>query len=293
MSDSIIKNQLSKIIFIVGPTASGKSGLAMEIAQRHDGEIICADSQTLRKDLDIGTAKPSAEDRAEIRHHMLDIIGPYDAFSVTEFQKLAAAAIKDIQSRNKLPIVVGGTGLYVDSLFYQYDLNEQKSSADLKKQLQSKSVQELQQIIINNKWQMPENRDNPRHLIGLILRGGQVRHNSKPVKGAMIYGILPDDETLKSRINNRIETMFANGFVHEVEGVLEKHGRPPKTLDAIGYPITIDYLDGHKSLDEIVELFSRGHWQYARRQKSWFKRNEHIIWSSSSDEALQKIEQIL
>ena len=293
MSQSVIKNQSSKIIFIVGPTASGKSSLAMEVARRHNGEIICADSQTLRKELDIGTAKPSKKDQMEIPHHMVDVIEPYADFSVTQFQAMAKKHIVDIQNRDKLPIVVGGTGLYIDSLFFDYDLDSHAENNEYKKTLQKKTVTELQALVKSNNFELPENSENPRHLIGVLLRQNLNRKNEVPIKNAHIFGLLPSDDEIKKRIISRADSMFAQGFVEEVRGIINKYGEPPSRLDAIGYPIAFKYIKNVITLDEMKELFTRGHWQYVKRQKSWFKRNEHIEWSTTSDEMIKIIEQVL
>jgi len=282
-----------KLLFIVGPTASGKSAAAMKIARIYDGEIICADSQTLRKELDIGTAKPSKKDQIEIPHHMVDVIEPYADFSVTEFQAMAQKHIVDIQNRGKLPIVVGGTGLYIDSLFFDYDLDSHTENNEYKKILQKKTVTELQALVKSNNFELPENSENPRHLIGVLLRKNSNKKNEVPIKNARMFGLLPSDDELKRKIASRADSMFSQGFVDEVRDVIDKHGEPPSRLDAIGYPIALEYIKDVITFDEMRELFTRGHWQYVRRQKSWFKRNEHIEWSTTSDEMIKKIEQVL
>lgn len=276
-------------LFIVGPTASGKSGLAMELALKLNGEIVCADSQTLRKDLNIGTAKPSDNDRIKVRHHMLDVISPYGRFSVNEFKRLAKQAIIDIRSRGKLPIIVGGSGLYIDALFFNFELEEQIEITEYKQRLEKLSVSELKQIIKDNKYSMPSNTENSRHLIGTILRKGAVYENIEPIAGARIYGILPDDKVLKQRISDRVESMFDSGLVAEVSSVIDKYGQPPENLDAIGYPIVAKYLVGKMTIDEVKERLKNAHWQYARRQKSWFKRNSNIKWFPSDKVALNTI----
>lgn len=263
------------IIFIVGVTASGKTATALRVADELNGEIICADSQTIRKDLNIGTAKPTVEEQKIAKHHMLDLIGPYDRFSVADFKKQAEESIEDIRSRGKLPVVVGGTGLYVDALFYDYDLNLNDVG---RKDFEKYSVEELQQMIIQRGYDLPTNKFNPRHLVGVLARGGEKSVDNVPVDGAMIYGIQRPDEEIKNRINLRVEKMFDSGLVDEVKTVIEKYGNPPKKLDAICYPIINRYLDGEISIEEAKEVFKRADWQYARRQKAWFKRNEFIQW---------------
>lgn len=265
-------------VFIVGTTASGKTATALKVAKELDGEIICADSQTLRKDLDIGTAKPTPQEQKLVKHHMLDLIDPYERFSVAEFKRQAQVVIADIQKRSKLPIIVGGTGLYIDALFYDYDL---KNSSEDRALYEEMSIDKLQQLIKERGFEMPENKQNPRHLVGVIARGGKTSENKQPVNGARIYGIVRPDEDIKKRISLRIEKMFENGLVDEVKEIVKKYGNPPNKLDAICYPIVQKYLDRELTLTETKELFKRADWQYARRQKAWFKRNKFIQWYKS------------
>lgn len=282
-------NHNKMLIFIVGPTASGKSGLAMTLAEKFNGEIICADSQTLRKSLDIGTAKSTMEDRQKIKHHLLDVIEPYERFSVAQYKEMAQTAITDIHARGKLPIIVGGTGLYIDALYFDFNVSEDSSNSEQKKELELKSVSELQEIIRANKFPMPENENNPRHLIGVILREGKVSDDVTPVPNALIYGLMPEDEALKSRIAKRVDQMFDNGLVDEVLNLIYEYGEPPAKLDAIGYPIVAQMINGEINEIEAKQMFVQAHWQYARRQKSWFKRNKHIQWFQDVKPAFEHI----
>jgi tRNA dimethylallyltransferase len=279
----------SPVLFLVGPTASGKTNLAISLAKMLDGEIVCADSQTLRKDLNIGTAKPTIDEMYGVVHHMIDVIEPYERFSVNQFKSMATEKIRDIQKRGKIPIIVGGSGLYIDALFFDFDLDEQTDNLEYKKKLEALSTRELQEMIIARKYPMPENKENPRHLIGMLLRGGLVNENKRPIDGAVIYGLMPDDETLKSRINLRVEKMFEDGFIDEVKDIVSKYGQPPEKLDAIGYPIGAKYITDELTLERAKENFKSEHWQYARRQRSWFKRNPYIQWFSSGEEAMNTI----
>jgi tRNA dimethylallyltransferase len=285
----MVSKEAPTTIFIVGPTASGKSSVAVELATLKNGEIVCADSQTLRQDLDIGTAKPTTEERAAVRHHLINLIGPYDDYSVHEFKQAAEAAIKDIISRGKLPIIVGGTGLYIDALYYGYSSTVDASQVSYKKELNQLSIEELQKRIVKNGYEMPKNKQNPRHLIGVLLRKGEVYKDKKPREGAVIYGIRYHDDALKERIHHRIEKMFSVGFLDEVRNILDKYGVPPQGLDAIGYGLATKHIQGVLELNDLIELFERGHWQYARQQKTWFKRNSNIQWCDSAEKTLKKI----
>jgi len=259
----------------------------MELARRLDGEIICADSQTVRRGLNIGTAKPTTAAQEEIAHHLLDVIEPYESFSVAQFKQLASAAVEDVLSRGRVPIVVGGTGLYIDALYFDFRLdNSQQKDKDL---LDQKSVAELQEIITKNGYQMPENHQNPRHLVGTILRKGKYHSDSEPIPGALIYGLRFDDDALKDRIKKRVNQMFDDGFVDEVRSVIARYGKPPSKLDAIGYPIVMQLLSGEIDEDEAKQLFATADWQYARRQRAWFKRNKHIVWLNTGPGAVEAI----
>lgn len=265
----------NNIVFIVGSTASGKTSAALTLASKIDGEIICADSQTVRKHLNIGTAKPTQEQRAGIPHFLIDIIEPFERYNVARFKQDAEIAIADIQKRNKVPIVVGGTGLYIDALFFNYDFTE---AGKERSELESLSVEELQRIIEEKGYTMPLNRTNPRHLIGVIARENNNPKNTKPREGALIVGLQRPDDELRERINSRIESMFNNGFVDEVKHIAHVYGPIPSSLDAIGYPIVQQYLNGACTEQEAKTMFKTADWRYAKRQKAWFKRNRYIQW---------------
>ena len=269
-------------VFIVGPTASGKSHAGLVLAQEFNGAIICADSQTVRRKLDIGTAKPSKADQKLIPHYILDAIEPFERYSVAQFKKDAEDALEEINQTAKTAFVVGGTGLYVDALYYEYELDTPQNIA-LKNKYETYSIKQLQTIIKERGYKLPQNENNPRHLIGLLMREGVSPHNRKPRENSYIYGILPTDAVLRKRINNRIDDMFAHGIIEEVQRITEIYGQAPKNLDAIGYPLIQRYLLGDMTLEETKEKFKRAHWQYARRQKTWFRRNKSIQWFSSAE----------
>lgn len=285
------QSKIPRVLFIVGPTASGKSSLAIRVARELGGEIICADSQTLRRHLNIGTAKPSVQEQTEIPHHMLDVIEPYERFSVAQFKKQAESIIKDCQKRSVLPIVVGGTGLYIDSLYYDYSLPLTKSSERV--ELEKLSVEQLQAIITQKGYEMPENAANSRHLVGVIARKGQSPQDRKLRKGSVIVGLTRDDESLKKRIAQRIDGMLQAGLIDEISAVSAKFGQPPSKLDAICYPIFYRYISGEIDLIKAKDLFARADWQYARRQRAWFKRNPNIEWFTDEETAYRSLEKQL
>ncbi len=288
---SILKSNISNIntIFVVGPTASGKSELAMRLAENYDGEILCADSQTIRRGMDIGTAKPSAADQARVKHHMLDIIEPYAEFSLADFLTIARPIINDIHGRGEVAVVVGGTGLYIDALFYNFELPQLGSVVALKDELEDKSVEALQQIIRDNGYVMPINDQNPRHLINVILRAGSAGVRGEPDASSLIVGISPGMGVLIRRIETRVEAMFAGGFLDEVRELSQVYGEPPREFDAIGYKIALRHIHGDLSEAEAKDLFKLRDRQYAKRQISWLRRNKHIRWYTDPNEAYDAI----
>lgn len=281
-----IQDLRSKVLFITGPTASGKSDLAMRIAEEYSGEIICADSQTVRRDMNIGTAKPSMAERTKIRHHLLDIIDPYERFTVAEFVERAEAAIATIHSRGKLPIVVGGTGLYIDAVLYGFSFRP-SSSAYSREDLESKSVNELQEIIKNCNFPMPKNTQNPRHLIRVIESEGATPHHHDLRAGSIVIGIDPGREQLQYRIEKRVDRMLADGFLQEFDHIVQKYGSPPHEFDAIEYRIV--QQNRELNTEDLRQKLIIGDRQYAKKQRAWMKRNQDIVWFENAESAYEYI----
>lgn len=267
-------------LFIVGPTASGKSALSIELAKNLGAEIICADSQTLRRGMDIGTAKPTPKERQMIVHHMLDCIDPYEDYNLSMFLRDSRKILQDIHARGKRAIVVGGTGLYTDALYFNFELPDISIN-----HIEGMTVEELRDHILKIGLTIPKNSSNPRHLINTIKRNGKVGAKGKPTAGSLIIGINPGREVLINRINVRVDAMFENGFIDEVKAVLKKYGEPPHNFDAIGYRIAYRYIKNEIDMDETKALFKIADRQYAKRQMSWYKRNQDIIWFSSPEDA--------
>ena len=267
-------------LFIVGPTASGKSALSIELAKNLGAEIICADSQTLRRGMDIGTAKPTPKERQMIVHHMLDCIDPYEDYNLSMFLRDSRKILQDIHARGKRAIVVGGTGLYTDALYFNFELPDISAN-----HIEGMTVEELRDHILKIGLAVPKNSSNPRHLINTIKRNGKVGVKGKPIAGSLIIGINPGREMLIDRINARVDAMFENGFIDEVKAVLSEYGEPPDDFDAIGYRIAYRYIKNEIDIDEAKALFKIADRQYAKRQMSWYKRNEDIVWFSSPEDA--------
>ncbi|HEY8999418.1 MAG TPA: tRNA (adenosine(37)-N6)-dimethylallyltransferase MiaA [Candidatus Saccharimonadales bacterium] len=270
------------LIVIVGETASGKSALAMQIAEKFNGEIICADSRTIYKDMDIGTAKPSVEDRARVPHHLLDVVSPAEQFTVADFKRQALAAIADIISRGKVPLLVGGSGLYVDAVIYDFQF---RTPADplLRERLQQLSVEELQQELINAGVPLPTNPRNPRHLIRSLETNGQSPVSMPLRANTLLLGLSIDRARLIENVTKRVEGMFARGFIDEARGLIQKYGVDAPALQAPGYKAVVAYLEGNLDLEQMKERGVRSHLQLAKRQRTWFKRNKSIRWCKSDE----------
>lgn len=266
------------LVVIVGPTASGKSDLAMKVAAEFNGEIICADSRTIYKGMDVGTAKPSVEDQNQIPHHLLDVVLPGDRFTAYDFQQLALKVIKDIRSRNKLPIMVGGTGLYVDSVIFDYKFPKQ-ASLEARSYYETMSVDELSKYCIKNNIKFPQNYKNKRHLVNSIIRESDTNSNSNSIiDNIIIVGLTTNKEELKQRIMQRSEQMFEQGVVGEAKKLGKIYGWNNEAMTGNIYRLIKDYLNGDLSQKQTIDKFTTLDWRLAKRQITWLKRNKHIKW---------------
>lgn len=267
------------LVVIVGPTASGKSALALEVAKKYSGEIICADSRTIYKGMDIGTAKPSTRDQELIRHHCLDLIKPNESFSAARFKRLALEAIEEISERGKLAIMAGGTGLYVDSVIFDYKFLPVADNKE-RQRLNKMTVEQLQDEIVAKNLDMPFNSTNPRHLARTIETNG-----GRPIKedirsNTVVIGLRPDLDVVKKRIQGRVDSMIEQGFVEEVIQLSERYGWDAPGLLAPGYKAFRGYIENKISLEEAKYEFVRNDYLLARRQLTWFRRNKSIQWLS-------------
>ena len=293
MATKILKPKTRPLIVIVGQTASGKTDLAIKIARKHKGEIICADSRTIYKGMDIGTAKPSDEQRREIRHHLLDLIEPDQAYSASEFKDEAIECLKNIYSRDKLPIVVGGTGLYVDSLIYNFDFGK-TPDPEYRSRLERLDIASLQKQV--RKLGLKEtdiNFKNKRHLIRALENGGLVRTRKPLNKNTLLLGVLTNKDKLRLRIRERNEKMIKMGLEKEVRFLAGKYGWEAPGLNSIAYKEWKGYLAGTDNIDMVKENMFKNNWQYARRQKIWFKRDPNIRWFTSVDFLIRQVDQFL
>ncbi len=266
---------------IVGETASGKSALALQLAQQFNGEIICADSWTVRKEVNIGTAKPSAAEQARVRHHLLDVIAPCGDFTAAVFKRLTNQAIKDIIERGKLPIMAGGTGLYIDGVLYDFDF----LPAGDRSARQSLNELSLDQLLLKIETMGidPNGIDtrNKRRLIRLIETGGAHPNRQDLRPNTLIIGVKPGREELKQKIIDRTDTMLAAGLETEVRHLSEKYSWDCEALKGVGYAQWQDYFNGSETFSETRQKIIKATLDLAKRQRTWFKRNKSIQWFST------------
>lgn len=282
----------NRVIAVVGATASGKTSYAIELAKKINGEIISADSRLVYKGMDIGTAKPTIDEMQEIPHYMVDVVEPEYNYSVGLYVKEAKKHITDIISRGKVPIVVGGTGLYFRVLLENYDLPDVKPDYELRKELSSYSYEELLEILtkLDEKAANSVEKNDKKKLIRyieIIKLAGKPLDLVRGVKEKEFnvewVGLNFPREILYDRINKRVDLMIEQGLIDETKKLLQKHGRISNITDTIGYREVLSYLDGELSLDEAKDKLKQNTRNYAKRQLTWFRKNEQINWNCYPD----------
>jgi len=299
-----------KIIAIGGLTASGKTSLSIQIAKKFHGEIISADSRQIYRDLNIGTAKEKIDhlnkDRSVIIngviHHLIDIIDPDENFNLAIFQKLAVEKIKEISDKKFLPIIVGGTGLYIDSVIYGYNLTEEKFDRSQRVKLSNMTVQELQKLlrIKSRHTFLSLNNSDQNNRYRLIRR---IEKLSSTVKSTiqtsshfncLYLAIKTPTNRLSLLIDKRVDDMFEEGLLQENKTLRQKgYTTDLSSMKSIGYKEFDEYFNGTQTLDETKELIKLHTRQYAKRQITWFKRNKDILWVSGLEEAEAAVEKFL
>lgn len=290
---------MGKIIAIAGPTAVGKTKFAIEIAKRFDGEIISCDSMQLYKYMDIGSAKPTKEELAQVPHHLVDLIDPIDDFSVAQYQKLAKDAIRDVQSRGKLAVISGGTGLYLNSLLYEMDFSKAPESSQYRRLLEQRAETEggaaLHKMLEEQDPQAAE-RIHPNNIKKIIRALERLHEGEENVKSfqqvqqettdyeTILIGLTRDRAELYDRINRRVEVLIEQGLLEEVEelmrmGMTEDH----ISMKAIGYKEILAYFHGRCSLETAIDNVKKNTRHYAKKQLTWFRRYDKIKWYNISE----------
>ena len=283
-----------KVIVICGPTASGKTSLGIQIANLLNGEIISADSMQIYKDMDIGSAKPTIEERAQATHHLVDFVDPDRRYSVADFKKDAESKIKEILKKNKVPIIVGGTGLYVNSLIYNIQYNEVETDLEYRKLLESIDAKDLYKMAEGiDPVALKKIASTDRKRISRIL---EIYHSTGKTKTELekesrheteydykIFVLNMDRQKLYDRINLRVDLMIKDGLVDEVKRMLEKYSEFPTAMQGLGYKEIVDYLNGNCLLDEAIEKIKLETRRYAKRQLTWFRSYDNATWIESGN----------
>lgn len=291
---------MNEIIAIVGPTAVGKTALSFKLAERFHAELVSADAYQVYKGMDIGTAKATQEELATYRHHLIDIIEPNESFSAAAFQKEARRTIENLHKRGKIPVLVGGTGLYVQSLLEGYEFKADRHSKEERQaaanRIAALSEEELKAYITEKTGYEPpdwhellSNSHRLVRLVGAIEKGDGAaavipQKAGGPLYHAFVIGLSLPRQVLYERIEKRIDAMIESGWIDEVQQLLQDGVSPEaQAMKAIGYKELVLYLDGQLSLEAASELIKKRTRHFAKRQMTWFKRMPYIRWYEKDD----------
>ena len=283
-----------KVIVICGPTAAGKTKLSIELAKKINGEIISADSMQIYKDMNIGTAKIEQEEMQGIKHHLLDFVLPSERYSVAEFKKDAENAIEEILQKGKTPIIVGGTGLYIDSLVYGIEYTDIKIDEEYRKELEKIRNEQGLEVLYKKALEidpkaMEKISANDFKRITRILEIYEATGKTKTQQEAesrlnevpynyKVFAINYDREKLYERINKRVDIMIEKGLIEEVKNLLKKYTEFPTAMQGLGYKEVKQYFDGELTKEEMKEKIKQETRRYAKRQFTWFRKNKQTIW---------------
>ena len=287
-----------RVIVIVGPTASGKTALSIKLAKELNGEIISADSMQIYKKMTIGTAKPTKDEMQGIPHHMIDIVEPNEDFNVAMYKKMAEEKIEEILNKGKQPIIVGGTGLYVDTLVNGIEFQEIENDIEYRTQLEKETeINGVDWLFEKLKMVDPEaakviEKNNIRRVIRAleifkVTGKTKTELDRESIKGSkydyIIFGLLWDREELYNRINLRVDLMIKDGLLDEVKSLIANEGFSKTALQGLGYKEVVEYLEEKITYAEMLEKIKMETRRYAKRQMTWFKRNKNIIWLEAKD----------
>lgn len=282
-----------KVIVIVGPTASGKTDVSIELAKKINGEIISADSMQIYKYMNIGTAKPTEEEMQGIKHYMLDVVEPDETFNVSKYKKMAEEAIEEILSKGKTPIIVGGTGLYVNTLVNGIEFLEVEGDTKYREMLVKKGLEEGAEVLHNELKKVdPESAEvidanNIRRVaraLEIYKTTGKTKtqldlESRKEVKfDYLMFGLDWEREVLYSRINQRVDIMVKSGLIEEVKWLMQNYKISSTAMQGIDYKEVIEYLNVDITFEEMVEKLKIETRHYAKRQLTWFRRDNRIKW---------------
>lgn len=298
-----------KVIVICGPTASGKTELSIKLAKQINGEIISADSMQIYKEMNIGTAKPSEEEKQGIKHYLLDFVSPDERYSVAQYKQDAKKAIKEILEKGKTPIIVGGTGLYIDSLIYEIEYNDIKIDENYRKELekiaQEQGLEKLYEEALEiDPIAMEKISKNDKKRIMRVLEIYQATGKTKTEQEIesrkkeieydyYVFAINWDREILYQRINKRVDLMIQKGLIEEVKNILEKYKNFPTAMQGLGYKEVVDYINEIYTKEEMIEKIKMETRRYAKRQLTWFRKNKQTSWLDGKNDIQNNIDIIL
>ena len=298
-----------KVVVICGPTASGKTKLGIELAKKINGEIVSADSMQIYKDMTIGTAKPNSKEMQGIKHYLIDFVSPEKRYSVAEFKKDATKAINDIINRGKAPILVGGTGLYIDSLIYGIEYNDIKIDEEYRKELEDLAEKKGLGTLYNEAKKIdkkamekisPNDKKRIMRVLEIYKATGKTKtqqeeeSRKKEVKyDFKIYAIDMDRKILYDRINKRVDKMIEDGLIKEVQELIKKYKTFPTAMQGLGYKEVVEYLNGEVSFDEMCNNIKMQTRRYAKRQLTWFRKNKETNWIDGTNDVQNNVAIIL
>ncbi len=299
-----------KIVVIGGPTASGKTALSIELAKKIDGEIISSDSMQIYKKMDIGTAKVTKEEACGIKHYLIDCISPDERYTVSDFKRDAENAIEEILSKGKTPIIVGGTGLYINSLIYGIEYQDMEFDEEYRNKLMKKAEnpEELEKLwdeaneIDPEAMQKISKNDKKRIIRVLEIYKATGKNKTMQEKLSKQNGVKYDykmfvvtieREKLYEKINRRVDIMIENGLEKEVRDLISKYPEFPTAMQGLGYKEVVEYFDGILTRDEMIDKIKQETRRYSKRQLTWFRRNEGAIWLDGEKAPKENINIIL
>ncbi len=299
-----------KVIVIAGPTASGKTALSIELAKKINGEIISSDSMQIYQDMNIGTAKVTPEEMQGIQHYLIDFVSPNERYSVSDFKKDSEKAIQTILAKGKVPIIAGGTGLYIDSLIYGIEYPEMKLDEEYRNALmvQAQTEEGLHKLyakasqIDSQAIQTISPNDKKRiiRILEVFKATGKNKTEQEKLSRKngvnydfQVFAIDMEREKLYERINKRVDIMLEQGLVQEVKNLKEKYNCFPTAMQGLGYKEVVDYLEGKYSYEEMVDKIKQETRHYAKRQLTWFRKNKQTVWLKAENGIQNNINIIL
>ena len=287
----------------------GKTALSIELAKKINGEIVSADSMQIYKDMDIGSAKPTIQEMQGIKHYMIGVISPDKRYSVAEYKQDAKKAIKEIIEKGKIPIVVGGTGLYVNSLIYEIEYNDIEIDEEYRKKLEKIADTEGLEKLYNEACRIdpaamkiisPNDKKRIIRVLEIYKQTGKTKtqleiesRQNEVEFDYKVFAIDMDREALYDRINRRVDIMLQNGLIEEVKYLLKKYKNYPTAMQGLGYKETKMYFEGQITKEELVEMIKTETRRYAKRQLTWFRKNKETIWLDAEKTIGENIAEII